>query len=358
MLYNKAVELACESIPGCVLQLFVYLSNRKQAGNYALVSIGISALTTGFTSAMIAFDMDVDVPKRKMSPRFYGYLPDDNGKRTRCLVLMTMISALHNISRSVGVALLAVTGGTSFVLSFVGGEMLAFFAYKILRRDFWYWLRLEGAAKVVLAIIVRLVAKIILDFSGCLHLRHPYEMGGAAFSLSMLWAQAMPFVALSMFDEGKEEGLKREMTVGLVGSFCLWLVLNVMFFCTIDLSYLNTFFGTTTAPQYTCKQFMNAKDDAIRWDAFGNKKIEYTKTIHPQVREWVAANIERWKREKPTWFNVEKIPDEFLPVEVLEELGGAKRRRSSVSIREIVGFDNDDDERTMSGRVAPLVDEE
>jgi len=77
MIFNKSAELAAESIPGCVLQLYVWLINPEQAGTYALLSIGISSLTTGFTSAMIAFDMDVDVPHRKNNPKFYGYIPGE-----------------------------------------------------------------------------------------------------------------------------------------------------------------------------------------------------------------------------------------------------------------------------------------
>ena len=34
----------------------------------------------------------------------------------------------------------------------------------------------------------RLAVK-ITDYTGCLHLRHPKEMGGAVLCLSMLWAQ-------------------------------------------------------------------------------------------------------------------------------------------------------------------------
>ena len=87
MIFNKCSELAFESIPGCVLQLYVWLANPDQAGSYALVSIGISALTTGFTSAMIVFDKDVDVVGRRAQPLFYGYIPDHNGLRNRCFVL-------------------------------------------------------------------------------------------------------------------------------------------------------------------------------------------------------------------------------------------------------------------------------
>ena len=52
----------------------------------------------------------------------------------------------------------------------------------------------------------------------------------------------------SFFVEGAEEGLKKKVTMGLVCSFCLWFVLNVAFFMTIDLGYLGTFFGTKTDP--------------------------------------------------------------------------------------------------------------
>jgi len=47
LIVNKGIELATENIPGCVLQLSVWLSSPEDAGTFALVSIGISALTTG-----------------------------------------------------------------------------------------------------------------------------------------------------------------------------------------------------------------------------------------------------------------------------------------------------------------------
>ena len=122
MMFNRCIELATESIPGCVLQLYVWLTNPEQAGTYALESIAISAATTGFTSALIAFDMNVDMPHRKNQPKFYGYIPDENGLRGRCFTLMTLISALHNLSRSLGCALLAASDG-KLVALFVVGEI-------------------------------------------------------------------------------------------------------------------------------------------------------------------------------------------------------------------------------------------
>ena len=68
----QSIELATEAIPGCVLQIFVVLTNANNMGIGAVISIAISALATGFTSAKIAFDKDLDTQGRKNQPKFYG----------------------------------------------------------------------------------------------------------------------------------------------------------------------------------------------------------------------------------------------------------------------------------------------
>ena len=57
-----------------MLQIFVLITKTGVSGAGPLVSIGISALTTGFASAIIAFDKDVDATCRKNQPKFYGEL--------------------------------------------------------------------------------------------------------------------------------------------------------------------------------------------------------------------------------------------------------------------------------------------
>ena len=131
------------------------------------MSIGISALTTGYTSAMIAFDKDANLDTRRRDPNFYGYIPDDHASRGKCFTLLALISALHNLSRSLGCALLAASRGVSMAVLFVGGEIVLFLVYKILRRDFMYWVRVEGPIGVVLSICCRVLVKVIVDFSGC-----------------------------------------------------------------------------------------------------------------------------------------------------------------------------------------------
>ena len=170
----QGIELGTEAIPGCVLQIYVVLRNPEEAGMGALVSIAISTLTTGFTSALISFDKDIDVEGRKNQPKFYGYMPDDHTTRGRCFFLMMIMSALHNLSRSIGCALLAASlSGKTNLFYFVGGETLVYLVWKIFRRDFFYWVRIEGPLAFLLAFLERILVKIIVDFSGCLHMRHP-----------------------------------------------------------------------------------------------------------------------------------------------------------------------------------------
>ena len=59
---------------------------------------------------------------------------------------------------------------------------------------------------------------------------------------------------------------------------------------------MNTFFGTMTAPQYTCMLYTTAGDDfAVKFDAIFSNRIEYSKSVHSEVKEWVANNVELGK---------------------------------------------------------------
>ena len=117
---------------------------------------------TGLTSAMIAYDFDTDQPHRATQPLFYGYIKD--GRRGRTFFLMTMISTLHNLSRSLGYAILAVVN-LNLALKFFVGEVGTYLLYKLLRRDFYYWPRLEGMFSVIISLTERTVAKVVLDFT-------------------------------------------------------------------------------------------------------------------------------------------------------------------------------------------------
>ena len=117
---------------------------------------------TGLTSAMMAYDVDTNKKQRQKNPKFYGYIKD--GRRGWTFLLMTLISTIHNLSRSLGYAILAVVD-VNLALKLFVGEVGAYLLYKIARRDFYYFVRLEGVLSVIIPLIERTLVKVIVDFT-------------------------------------------------------------------------------------------------------------------------------------------------------------------------------------------------
>ena len=66
---------------------------------------------------------------------------------------MTLISTLHNVSRSVGCALLA-TGDGRLVAVFVGGELMLYITYKLFRGEYYYWVRINGVLGMLMGFLL------------------------------------------------------------------------------------------------------------------------------------------------------------------------------------------------------------
>jgi hypothetical protein len=103
---------------------------------------------------------------------------------------MIINGALLLLARSVSMALLAMVGGR-WVLVYLASDMGLYFVYKILRRDLWHWIPLEGAASVVESVLERLVVKVLVDFTGVIQFRGAGEMGGCFFTLNSVRAFAL-----------------------------------------------------------------------------------------------------------------------------------------------------------------------
>jgi hypothetical protein len=59
LVFTRGMEMACESVPGSLLQVHTLLKTMKSNGgfsNTALASIIVSAATTGFSAATISFE--------------------------------------------------------------------------------------------------------------------------------------------------------------------------------------------------------------------------------------------------------------------------------------------------------------
>ena len=124
-----------EAIPACVIQTLALLqSPTKQA--FAIVSILVSAFTTAFTSALIAYDFDTSSEKRRLAPDFYGFIPDRG--RIQIFLLMVVLSACQILAKSLSIALLTVVSPTLAFYYLICDQVL-YQVYKILRFDWIVW---------------------------------------------------------------------------------------------------------------------------------------------------------------------------------------------------------------------------
>jgi hypothetical protein len=150
--------------------LLKVMESGREVKAVSVVSVIISALSVGVSSATLSFDFDVDPMKRRECPSFYGYVPDSGLGRTAIFVVMTLQSSVMLLVRSFSTALLINVGSGNFGYIFAA-EMGFYLLYKLVMRDAYYWMPIEGIAGVVLSFVMRFVVKIVTDYTGVIQFR-------------------------------------------------------------------------------------------------------------------------------------------------------------------------------------------
>jgi hypothetical protein len=164
---------------------YAYMVQRSENPAYfngtTILSIVISALSTGWTISSLSFQWDVDPSRRSVTPSFYGYVPDSATSRGLVFGLVAAFSALLLLCRCSSIALLCVANMRWFFGVFAA-ESVAYLALKAARGELAHWVRLDGVMGVFLSVIARLSIKWVTDFTGFPQSRGPGEMGGAIYS--------------------------------------------------------------------------------------------------------------------------------------------------------------------------------
>jgi hypothetical protein len=281
----------------------------------------------------------VDPLKRRETPEFYGYVPDGLS-RSLIFTAMTINGTLLLLIRSVSAALLILTRKRYFAMYFVADNLL-YILQKIVRGDFYYWAPVEGPAGAFLSFFMRVGIKTVVDFTGVVQFRHPYEMGGAYFSFSMVLALLVSYAAVYIhFKLGHgETGMRQEdvwtLVLDLSGA---WTVSYCTFFLLMKKKYRRTFFSLTKGKQVTIDYFLS-DDDAIKSACFGCTR-QHWKAIEPAMEEWVKKGWWRWENDNPVWFTDQfkaSVPEEWIPSEELNRQiaaqgTGTKGRKSSLMV--------------------------
>ena len=91
---------------------------------------------------------------------------------------MILLSATQVLIKATLIIVLA-SIGSLFPVLYLLGDIAFYLMYKVARRDFTYWVPLEGVAGLVVSGLVRVVVKFVVDSTAIMHFRHPYEVSHA-----------------------------------------------------------------------------------------------------------------------------------------------------------------------------------
>jgi hypothetical protein len=167
MVICKMIEMTFESIPGGLTQA-IFLLNGGDWTTAAVISVGLSCVSTAFIASTLVYDFDTDPTRRKRNPKFYGYVPDTTGKRALVFALLFLYHTAWSLGKTFSMAVLAATNWV-WLVAYLLSDHCGLILYKLARGDLIYWVRGLGWAMSMLA---RFSAKVVVDFTGyAVHVR-------------------------------------------------------------------------------------------------------------------------------------------------------------------------------------------
>jgi len=298
----------------------------------------------------MAIDFDTNPPRRSYSPAFYGYVPDGNMERLKVFLLMFLIMIAHVTSTSMGMAFLF-TISPSSAYAYLAASMGVYLMYRACRGDLHCWLPLEGKTGWFLSILTRVCIKMIVDFTGCIHFRHPYELGGLYYSLTLLQAQIGSAVCAKLYvdaSDGDADAIAAEMVYRVVATASVaWACCYSLFFAHIKKGYAGSFIDTRSAIQYTVNLFNDPKaSDHQKAETLGCAR-SYWSSIEDELRKFLAEKWTVWEQEEPAFFDkafIATLHDDMLPERVLAERRRGGRRWSS-NVELLLGAKEEEEEK-------------
>jgi hypothetical protein len=308
--FTKCIEVFAEAIPAVLIQLLSIMddkddnssenkndnSNENRTSATAVwISLIISILSTGFISGSISYDWDTEPSNRQGMKTFYGYVPAKSSRRTIVFVTLVLFSSGMTTIRCFIISLLGLRG-LKWPLAYIGGDLLLYLLVKIARDDLWYWLPIESRKlHLFVSILVRIITKVVTDFTSLVHLRHPQEVGGIYWAFSFLLTMGSLPVAIILTEHVDEAELGRKLAWVVVKSIIpATLIMFGIFLLAIDRTYAHTFCSSVTAKQNFVWRFRNSDEDDVKADVF-TKTQRYWDPIEEEVKLWVQTKWFEWE---------------------------------------------------------------
>ena len=317
MLVGKVGEIFGESIGSTVMQMY-YLSKSAKKSKIATGSLMASIMATGYGAALVNYNFDTSQERRAINPDFYGFILDAN--RNKSFFLMCMTSSSQILIQSSSLVLMYSVSPT-YASVYYGSGIVLFILLKAVRKDFRYWLDLDGFAGFGVSAATKIVFKVIADFTGLLQARHPYELGGLGFMCNTLWSHlglgASVMLYIKEFPSDDPTKLPTTLLICLaLGAWLMFMISYGLFFLSIDKKYIPTFFTTVTAKEFCCANFQKTGvSDEEKFEVFGNHR-SYYEASEDEIKAWLVEKWPIWIAEKPSWFTkgaISRVPLNYLP---------------------------------------------
>ncbi|GMH47303.1 hypothetical protein TL16_g00030 [Triparma laevis f. inornata] len=117
------------------------------------------------------------------------------------------LAAVQALSKSMLIVALG-SVNSWYSVAYLLADMTLYLGIKVLRNDFTYHMPIYGVVGFILHFMVRVVAKLITDFTATIHFRHPRELGGLYFSINSF----SPLIGMVLLLTLTKEGAFKETT--------------------------------------------------------------------------------------------------------------------------------------------------
>jgi len=320
MMYQCA-EIVAESIPCTLIQVQAVL-NTQEFDFVLILSLLISGIVTSFNISYMTYIKDTNPEDRRTGKIFYGFVPLTGWPHIFSQVCMLFLSFAQLLGKGVIISLLSYMGGPKIVWMYLSSWLSFFFLFKVVRGDFLYFPPLENPLHYMVSTLMRSVTFLIADFTGMIHLRHPYEVGGFMFtSILALNQVSLHLIIYLRFnfawtDKPSESVFSLEhyryIAFGLsslfVGSYS-----GLIYFCVPK--YRTTFYALTTSSQFQKRRFWSGTNETkykiltttheVTWRSFGD-----------EIMTWLENVWSDLLTNRPEWFteaSMANIPPHMIP---------------------------------------------
>jgi hypothetical protein len=338
MSFSKATEMVFEAVPGFCLQSLAILT-AKDVSIRAIVSLLISAASTGLTATTIFYDNDVEPGVRKRNPVWTGAIP--NQGRGLAFATVFTFCTLHVVAKGSATALMYIAN-PRYLLIYIVVDYSLYFIYCAARKDVIVFIAMPPTASWVFSPIIRIMIKVTGDFCGTPINRLPIFLGGSYYIINLISAQASVLFAVYLYDFEMADVVDTEkinvdtlwlMALILVGSWCAAMTYFLVKIATP--THRHTFWSPVSGRQCVHEYFTKGTNSADKLLIFGNNRLLWESDIGSEVKKFTMQHWAEWERDKPAWFTATlkaEVPDNYFPREFLAGLGGVNRiRRGSAA---------------------------